>query len=119
MAFRSKRLRVQLPCGDRTVFEMDVMVDCPQGTLCPPTSFVCAQFSCSFGEDSRVGPGGVCSFRTCDIATVVPCPDGSQEPPVDPGAVLMDPQDLGALREHLEERLKEIDAAEQALRKRG
>ena len=125
MAFRSKRLRVQLPCGERTVFEMDVFVECPMGTVCLGGSFPCDPSTCVFGVDSRIGPGGLCKFQTCDIGTVVPCGAGtdpcvagSPDPVVDPGAVLIDPQDLGAFKQHLEERLKEIDAAQQAIEER-
>jgi hypothetical protein len=39
MAFQSKRLRVQLPCGERTVFEQVAPVNCPFHTLCIGGSF--------------------------------------------------------------------------------
>lgn len=120
MAFQSKRLRVQLPCGEKTWFEqaVAVTVNCPLDSVCFGGSYPCDQNTCVFGMASRVGPGGLCQFPTCNAFSDV-CLIGSPNPVADPGAILIDPQDLPALREHLEGRLKDIEAAEQALKERG
>jgi hypothetical protein len=117
MAFQSKRLRVQLPCGERTVFEQVANVNCPFHTLCIGGSFFCDPNTCVFGEASEIGPGGLCTFPSCDFGTAPDCVGGTQVP--DPGRVLVDPEHLPALRKHLEERLNDIATAERALEERG
>ena len=116
MAFQSKRLRVQLPCGDRTLFEQVANVNCPLDSVCIGGSKICDPNTCVFGEYSEIGPNTLCQWPTC--AGTDYCYMGSRDPQADPGAVLIDPQQLPAMREHLEGRLKDIDAAEQALRER-
>ncbi len=110
MSFQSKRLRVQLPCGEGTVVEQ--AVDCPKGTACPPGSFFCVD-TCVFGEHSRVGPEGLCNLPSCDFASN-PCGIGS-DPRFDPWSMVFDPEDLPVLRRSLEAQLDEIKKAEQAL----
>jgi hypothetical protein len=117
MSFQSKRLRVQLPCGEGTVIEQPI--DCPGGTVCRGASFFCAQDTCVFGEHSRVGPGGLCNAPTCDFGTKVPCGGFGSDRMTDPWAVVIDPEHLPLLRQALEAQLNEIEAAEQALKERG
>ena len=76
------------------------------GFVTPHTCGFVSPFTCQFA--SGCGP----TFHP----TV--CPAGSVDPPIDPGAIVIDPEDLQALREHLEAQLKDIAAAEQALKDR-
>jgi hypothetical protein len=46
------------------------------------------------------------------------CPGGSEQPPIDPGTLVIDADDLPALREQLESHLEEVKKAEAALKKR-
>jgi hypothetical protein len=115
MSFESKRLRVQLPCSEGESVKEVADVRCPFDTRCRGASFFCAPDTCSFGEHSRVGPGGLCQVPSRPPPG---CPGWSDEP-FDRGAVLIDPEQLPVLREQLMEQLKEIDAAEEELRKRG
>jgi hypothetical protein len=145
MSFEAKRLRVQLPCGGVTVREIDAGgVGCPFPTdvcvggtcwfqsppvcrfpteFCPyPTIVACAYFGspCPYGTRC---PYGTCPFDTCGF--VSPC--GWRSPiqcgpgtdlDVDPGRILVDPEHLPVLRERLEAQLKEIEKAEEELKKR-
>lgn len=148
MSFQARKLRVQLPCGDKTLVEPEalcVFQTCPAGTCgfvtptgcgpvaytlnCGPTMVVtchypschfgtCGNFTCVFDTCGYHSPI-TCRFATCAI-TVVPtgCPAGTVEQPIDPGTIVIDPADLPALREHLEAQLAELDKAEQALKER-
>lgn len=117
MSFQSKRLRVQLPCGEGTVVEQ--AIDCPRGTVCDGASFFCDPNTCVFGEHSRVGPEGLCNIGTCNIGSPVPCGGVGSDPGPDPRTFVVDPEQLPLLRQALEAQLKEIEAAEQALKKRA
>jgi hypothetical protein len=111
MSFQSRRLRVQLPCGEGTVLEQ-AAVDCPFGTRCDGASFFCDPNTCVFGEHSRVGPGGVCDAGTCNwFDTGLPADEA--------GRVVVDAEHLPLVRQALERQLAEIDSAEQALKARG
>jgi hypothetical protein len=116
MSFQSRRLRVQLPCGEGTVVEE--AFECPRGTVCAIPSFFCDPNTCVFGEHSRVGPEGLCNMDTCNIGSPNPCGIGTDRA-VDPRTVLVDPEHLPLLRQALEAQLKEVKAAEQALKKRA
>jgi len=115
MSFESKRLRVQLPCSEGESVKEVADVRCPFDTRCRGASFFCDPTTSSFGEHSRVGPGGL-----CQVPSRFPpqCPAGSEEA-FDRGAVLIDPEDLPVLKEQIMAQLKEIDAAEEELRKRA
>ena len=115
MSFESRRLRVQLPCREGESVKEVADFLCPMDTECPPTSFFCAPDTCVFGEHSRIGPGGL-----CEVPSRFPpqCPAGSEEP-FDRGAILVDPEQLPVMKERLMAQLKEIEIAEEELRKRG
>jgi hypothetical protein len=142
VSFQAKKLRVQLPCGDRTVIEQEPQILCRFPSNCnlgtcgfvSPGTVACrfpTQW-CDFGTPIC----GWCSFLTpqtcpfnscgvvtpvCRIGTIEPtgCPVGSRDPlPIDPGTLVLDPDDLPALREQLEAQLKEIEVAERALEER-
>jgi hypothetical protein len=67
--------------------------------------------------DSPCGPlASLCEIPSaCGPSRI--CPGGSEQP-VDPGTIVIDPEQLPALREALEAQLKEIEKAEQALKER-
>lgn len=145
MSFQARKLRVQLPCREKTLIEQQQV---PPGTFCriPSCNFgtcgfvspaTCRFGSCGFGTCQFATCGFVspqtCAFGTCGFVSPVTCqfaspcgitidptgcPGGSVDPPIDPGTVVVDPEHLPALREQLEARLKDIDAAEQALKER-
>jgi len=165
MAFRARRLRVQLPCGEGTVFEEEAAGGggcnfptrcafptqvCEGGTCWFETPLDCRFFSpcgafasfCEFPTDcghtacgpTPCGHGTPCGFHTCRYPTwcayhtcgpvspcryftAVACRAGT-EPVFDPGKIIVDPEHLPLLREALEAQLKEIEAAEQALKER-
>jgi hypothetical protein len=114
MAFQAKRLRVQLPCGERTVFEeaVGVLTNCPLDSVCYGASYFCDPSTCVIGQASEIGPRTICQFPTdvCFAASVRRA---------DPASVLIDPEHLPVLREHLEARLRDVAAAEKALEERG
>jgi hypothetical protein len=124
MSFDSKRLRVQLPCppdGRGSLVEVELV-----RTFCPSGSFICYLDTCVFHENSHRPP--VCEFDTCggNLRTFVHCPAGTRVPvcyvgsdPIDPYAVLIDPEQLGALREQLESQLEHVSNAEKQLGERG
>ena len=134
MSFESRRLRVQLPCPEGESVKELADVRCPFDTVCNGASFFCDPESCVFGAQSRIGPGGLChQFGSCDLPTHCDlptrwgcptrsvfdpiCPGGSLEP-FDPGRpVLVEPELLPVLKERLMAQLKEIDKAEEELRK--
>jgi hypothetical protein len=135
MSFQAKRLRVQLPCDPGgTVIEAEareigaVAGFCRMPSICRFMS-ECAFGSCQFGTDFCALPTQICAWPTrcgwftcewgtCGGATIFRCPAGTEQP-VDPGRILVDPEQLPALREALETQLKEIEKAEQALKERG
>lgn len=107
MSFGSRKVRVQLPCGEQTVYQVAADFDCPMRTECPPGSFFCDPSTCVFGAASEVGPGGL---RGCRFGS---------DPPVRPEPLVLDAERLAALRRHLERQLEEIDIAEQAMEERS
>jgi hypothetical protein len=163
MSFKARRLRVQLPCGESTVFEeqargpgcafptqvceggtcwFETPINCgfvsPCGafasfcefpTDCGPTA--CGPTPCGYLTPCRYGTCryatcgfltpckfGTCGFESpCRYFTAVACPPGT-ELEVHPGRIVVDPEHLPLLREALERQLKEIEAAEQALKER-
>jgi hypothetical protein len=180
MSFQAKRLRVQLPCGEGTVYEEEAaraqdcigltcgaFSQCGPGTGCafptdvceggtcwfqtpincgfspcggfasfcefhsgcPAFASPCGGFAspCGFPSPCRFGTCGFpspCRFGTCGFLspcgprTAIACQRGS-DLPIDPGIIVVDPEDLPALRQALEAQLKEIEKAEQALKERG
>ncbi|HEV7937820.1 MAG TPA: hypothetical protein VGP18_07325 [Solirubrobacteraceae bacterium] len=109
MAFESKRLRVQLPCGETTVVEQDVQADfricavtCDLGTSVVVRCIASCRFSCEF----------TCEY-TGILAEEEACAQGSAQP--DPGTVLVGLEQLPVIREQLEAQLAEVRAAEGAV----
>jgi hypothetical protein len=143
MSFKARRLRVQFPCPPGTVIELGrggpchfptdpcdggtcwfqspIVCDFPSPILCEVPTDPCLRFgTCPFNTCWFPTPPCQFGFHTCMAS---PCPHFSAVgcPPatdvvIDPGKVVVDPEQLPALREALEARLKEIDAAEQALK---
>ena len=114
MSFSSKRLRVQLPCGDRTVVE--VAIGCPERMVCHDMiSFPCDPNTCVFGRQSQVGPEGQ---SPCDFGTMNCVSFGSDPGPIRADLVL-DAEQLSLLKTTLEAQLEEIDKAEEALKEKG
>jgi hypothetical protein len=106
MAFESKRLRVQLPCGETTLVEQDIQADfricavtCELGASVVVRCIASCRFSCEF---------------TCEYtglrAEQEACPEGSAQP--DPGTVLVSAEQLPAIRAQLEAQLAEVQVAE-------
>jgi hypothetical protein len=99
MSFQAKNLRIQLPSGESIAFEEAGAAGAPasdekiiKGVCLDPASFVV---------------GSCLDFFTTAIL-------------VKPAAIeFLDAEQLPVLREQLDARLKEIDAAEQALKERG
>jgi hypothetical protein len=144
MSFEAKRLRVQLPCGEATVQELQAGPQC--GVSCRFPTQVCEGGTCWFETPP------ICQFDTCGIVTPVTCyhfaspvtcyhfrtcyhftwPPCGPSPvchrfvsctprtdlELDPGTIVVDPEDLPRLREQLEAQLKEIEKAEAELEKR-
>lgn len=142
MSFESKRLRVQLPCEPGgTVQEIELKplqsrFCCwfPTRPMCryfhtcqwPITQYGCGHFlsqTCHHFQTPPVCGLPSCDFGSCEFGT--PCgfgsPVGGCEPqteiPVDPGTILVDPEHLPMLREQLEAQLKELEKAEEELKK--
>ena len=148
MSFKAKRLRVQFPCPPGTLIEQDVRgpgcafpTDVCEGGTCWFETPICRFHSacgayasfCEFPTDLCYA-GTRCPFHTCRYPTWCPfhtcgppsvcrewteavgCPPATDV--IDPGTFVVDPEQLPALRESLEARLREIEAAEQALKER-
>jgi hypothetical protein len=98
MPFEAKRLRVQLPCGEVTVFD-----EVPAGLHVIPTTW------CPL--PSRV-PIEVIETILCQQSM---CGPGSAEVVVDPGSLVVSPEQLVTLRGQLEARLAMVTEAEQAV----
>ena len=140
VSFQARRLRVQLPCGDQTVVEAQVLQPTP--TACPfatcgfvTPATICHNYLSNCGIVSQchlyhsIHPttcvGGHITLVTCPLGscqcsiTVHPtttiCPGGSIDPT---GPIQVDPEVLPQLREQLEAQLEEIGKAEQALKER-
>ena len=146
MSFEAKRLRVQLPCGSHTAREVDVGgVGCPFPTdvcaggtcwfqsppVCQfptrfcawPTVVQCAHFgswcptgTCPFDTCGFVSPTCRWGSDPCGWRSDIQCGPGT-DLDVDPGKILVDPEHLPVLRERLEAQLKEIEKAEEELKK--
>lgn len=112
MAFKAQQLRVQLPCGSVTVIDADrhnAEVIARRLTGWGKVLFPRGDDDCSdCGSGSHCGP---CSGETKGDRLGHLC-YGSD--PLDV-RVVVDSSVLPLLREHLEARLREIDAAQQAL----
>jgi hypothetical protein len=134
VSFQARRLRVQLPCGDQTVVEADVIkptpTACPWATCGFVTPTICAAYNTNCGIVSPchqfhtilqcqhfVTP--VCAMNTfacgCTVTFIDPCGGAGSG---DPGPIQIDPEVLPQLREQLEAQLKEIEKAEAALKER-
>jgi hypothetical protein len=98
MAFQAKRLRVQLPCGEVSVFE-----ELPADVYVVPTTW------CPL--PSRV-PIEVIETIVCQQSM---CGPGSAEVVVDPDSLVVSPEQLVTLRGQLEARLSLVAEAEQAV----
>jgi hypothetical protein len=139
MSFEAKRLRVQLPCGEHTAREVDAArLGCPfptdvcEGGTCwfqsPPVCRFPTKF-CAWPTLVQCGhfhswcPLGTCPFDTCGFVSPcgwrseIQCGPITDHIDVDPGKILVDPEHLPVLRERLEAQLKEIDKAEEELKK--
>ena len=143
MSFKSKRLRVQIPCVDESKVEVPTRTigTCRNFQSLPPTfCYFPSEVQCPYNSHPltcvahRTDCFNItqCDFVTrncfagtrpgCQPETRVVCPGGSEfrgdprelievEPdPENPGAVLIRPEDLPALREHLQAELE--DAAQ-------
>jgi hypothetical protein len=98
MPFQAKRLRVQLPCGEVTVFdEVPADLHVIPTTWCPLPSNV---------------PIEVVQTILCQQSM---CGPGSAEVVVDPGSLVVSPEQLVTLRVQLEARLAMVAEAEQAV----
>jgi hypothetical protein len=93
MAFQAKRLRVQLPCGEASVYEeLEPVLPVAPTTWCPLPSRV-----------------------PTDVTQLVLCGPGTERPPVDPDSVTVSPEGLKTLRRQLEARLALVADAERAV----
>jgi hypothetical protein len=144
MSFKSKRLRVQIPCHDESKVELPTRTirGCANFNSIPPTfcyfpsepecvfqsrPITCVRYGsgCPHGSNCGTPTDVFCLPGTrppCRTGTGPICPGGSEievdppkwieiEPdPVNPGAVLIRPEDLPRLREHLK---SELEGAEQ------
>jgi hypothetical protein len=98
MAFQAKRLRVQMPCGETTVFEDQAPVQDQLVLQCLHPSVV----------PIEVLQGVFCApTHGCGIGT------GEQQG--DPEMLIVSPEQLATVRQHLEARLSWVQEAEQAV----
>jgi hypothetical protein len=109
MAFESRNLRVQLPCGAVTV------INCTAGhtITCyyPTVHWTCHTYiSCIFGTCTHPSPI-TCYTGSIPNITIT----GPTTSPYIGGPIQVGREELGALRESLHAQLKELDAAEEAL----
>jgi hypothetical protein len=98
MAFRAKRLGVQLPCGPVTVIEA---AGCPLS--------ICQQTICPWGSICG-GATWICYWPSCIQSWPGLQPQG--------GPIILEADDLADLREQLEAQLKEVDEAQRKLSER-
>ncbi len=119
MGFESKRLRVQLPCGDGTLVEQVAQANwqvtpanCAAGTLqfCHfPTNY-CHWDSCGFLSPCSHVTNWQCRAGT--IAGGIPTLCGATQTPWEQGIEI---EQLPVLRRALEAQLAEIEIAEKAV----
>ncbi len=121
MAFESKRLRVQLPCGEMTLFEQeahgqavhaDILMTCIAGASC---------------DVGRSGWHPTVGIRPCGATCGWSCNQtcGYTGDPFLARGVVVDPDQLPVLRAQLEvqlkqakEQLNEVEAAERTVEER-
>ena len=104
MSFQAKTLRVQLPSGQSVAFgQAGAARGTAEGALASDERFI--QPVC-LDEASFIQGSCLDDFTTAILLTSAPI-------------AALDAEQLPRLREQLEARLKEVDAAEQALRERG
>ena len=84
---------------------------CPTGT-CPFDTCGFVSPTCRWGSDPCGWGSDPCGWRS-----PVQCGPGTEPIDVDPGKILVDPEHLPMLRERLEAQLKEIEKAEEELKK--
>jgi hypothetical protein len=130
MSFEARNLRIQLPCRQVTILDCGVGIThlCGNPTvLCPAQSIVChfptqvcVQYASICGIHScayaTCGWQSICPLHTqigCQVGGTFKCPGSWVE---DPGELIIDAEQIGALRESLEAQLKELDDAEAKLR---
>ena len=94
------------------------------GTECDITRFcrfgsaTCVFDTCAFRSPCGGScAGGSCRFETCRPASQVGCRFGT-DIAIDPGQIVINPEQLPLLRQQLEAQLAEVEKAEQALRER-
>jgi len=122
MSFTSKRLHVQLPCGEITQIEAPAIIPFRIVTCHHPTrpTFGYAFAFPTCHHPTRPTFGYAFAFPTCHHPTrptfgYAELEEG--DPPLqgDPGAIVVAAQDLPLLREQLEAQLKSVIEAERAV----
>jgi hypothetical protein len=129
MSFEARNLRVQLPCGPVTIIDCGAAFTriCRQGTI-----ITCLWGTCRWGTCGFVSPCGWCSYWSpyqCRFGSPDPCGFGSPIEQITEHLcagseelgvrVTVSPEELGPLREALEAQLKEISAAEEAVKRQS
>ena len=94
------------PCGPGSI--------CRFGSDCGGRTVVACQQFCTF-----VTPTLCDVSNPCRGGTLPDCHGATDQTFVEPGRIVIDPEQLPVLRRQLEAQLEEIDKAEQALRERG
>lgn len=139
MSFQSRRLRVQLPCGEGGGSLVDLterQLECNLGTIrpticrgvtlpnCPDWSEVVCGFVSHHCRTFASCQLGSCAFHTCGFVTPVgvtpfteltcgPTPVEIEPDPEDPSKILLHPDDLVHLKRQLEAQLDQIAALAQ------
>jgi hypothetical protein len=139
-SFEARNLRVQLPCGPVTIIDCGAgftricrwgtQITCLWGTYCHWGSPCHFGTPCQFGTPCHFGTCGGCSVFTplhCQFGSPDPCGPGSPIQNITEQLcagsedlavrITVAPEELGQLREALETQLKEISAAEEALKR--
>jgi hypothetical protein len=118
-SFEARRLRVQIPCGSVTLIQCGGFTFCRFLSCGYPTIWGCGVIHtrwCEWGTCGWASPDP-CGFISpvVQLTPEVLCA-GSEE--IQP-KVTIDPEELPVLRERLEAQLKEIQSAEEQVKKQA
>jgi hypothetical protein len=119
MAFQSRNLRVQLPCGSVTVIQCTLghTLHCYFPTYCHfPTYQNCHTYiTCIFGTCTLPSPIA-CQFGTDTVTVrITELTPNCGTTRVAQGPIQVGREELGLLREALQAQLEEVEGAERAL----
>ena len=121
MAFQSRNLRVQLPCGPVTIIQCTLghTIQCYFPTYCQFTTYQnCHTYiTCIFGTCTHPSPIA-CQFGTDTVTVrITQLTPNCGTTQVAQGPIQVDRGELAILKEALQAQLEEIEGAEKALAK--